>query len=460
MSVRIRIYKFVLSFTAIISSSLSFSADVASLISPGGQPFLYIQDDQYENVVMQVYWPSNWSFEDSLNPMIPLVSTQVVFTGSAEGVEDDEIGRILEELQAQRSLAPTAESVTGALVTPADNFEEVARLVNLVLSNPAFDPDLTNRIKQALANRVGQLRQGVDANTGELARNLIMQDNPVRGFFSSAVESESFIESATLDELKQFYFQTVTRSSPTIVMASPFEADRAGRALDVLLDGLPEGEPVETPESSIDFPAGITVVLHDPDAERSTLTLAGILPSVSQGGEYEDLIALAVLGQGATSELYEALRPELEASYEFSATALALTSRLRILQISGAVDTDKLAFANETIRQTYEEFRENGLNSSIDGIKRRSSSNMRINTENPRILVPLVMESVLNGFPAARAIELPGEIEAITPDDINERMRDVFPPVADLLTVIVTSEPDMVSGACVVETPEEYRKCL
>ncbi len=460
MSVRIRIYKFVLSLTAIISSSLSFSAEVASLISPGGQPFLHIQDDQYENVVMQVYWPSSWSFEDVLNPMVPLISTQVVYTGSAEGVDLTELAQRLEELEAQRSLGPTAESVTGAVVTPANNFEEVAELLNLVLSNPAFDPDHADRTKQALVNRIGQLRQGVDANTGELARNLIMQDNPVRGFFSSAVESESVIESATLDELKQFYFQTVTRSSPTIVMASPFEADRVGRALDVLLDGLPEGEPVETPESPIDFPAGITVVLHDPDAERSTLTLAGVLPPVSQGGEFEDLIALAVLGQGATSELYEALRPELGASYEFSATALALTSRLRIFQISGAVDTDKLAFANETIRQTYEEFRENGLDSSIDGIKRRSSANMRNNMENPRILVPLVMESVLNEFPAARATELPGEIEAITPEDINERLRTVFPPVADFLTVIVTSDPDIISGACVVETPEEYRKCL
>ena len=456
----IRNFKFILALTAAFTSSLSLSAEVDSLVSPGGQPFLHIQNDQYENAVMQVYWPSSWSFEDALNPMVPLISTQVVYTGSAEGVDLTELAQRLEELEAQRSLGPTAESVTGAVVTPANNFEEVAELLNLVLSNPAFDPDHADRTKQALANRIGQLRQGVDANTGELARNLIMQDNPVRGFFSSAVESESVIESATLDELKQFYFQTVTRSSPTIVMASPFEADRAGRALDVLFDGLPEGEPVETPESPIDFPAGITVVLHDPDAERSTLTLAGVLPPVSQGGEFEDLIALAVLGQGATSELYEALRPELGASYEFSATALALTSRLRIFQISGAVDTDKLAFANETIRQTYEEFRENGLDSSIDGIKRRSSANMRNNMENPRILVPLVMESVLNEFPAARATELPGEIEAITPEDINERLRTVFPPVADFLTVIVTSDPDIISGACIVETPEEYRKCL
>jgi len=460
MSLRIRTYKFFLSLTAIISSSLSFSADVASLISPGGQPFLYIQDDQYENVVMQVYWPSSWSFEDARNPMVPLITTQVVYTGSAEGVDIAELGQRLEELEAQRSLGPTAESVTGAVVTPANNFEEVAELLNLVLSNPAFDPGHADRIKQALVNRVSGLRRGIDATAWELARNLIMQDNPVKGFFSTSEENESLIEAATLDEMKQFYNQTVTRSSPTIVMASPFESDRVGNAIDEFFDGLPESEAVETPESSINFPAGITVVLHDPDVERSYLILTGMLPPVSQGGEFEDAIALAVLGQGASSELYEALRSELGASYEFSATALALTSRLRLLQITGTVDTDKLEFVHHTIRQTYEEFRENGLDSSIDGIKRRSGANMRINTENPRILVPLVMESVLNGFPAARAIEFPDEIEAITPVDINERMRDVFPPVAGLLTVIVTSEPDIVSGACVVETPEEYRKCL
>lgn len=460
MCARIRNVRIVFALIAAMATGSSFSAEVDSLVSPGGMPFLHIQDDQYENVVMQVYWPSSWAFDNALNPMVPLVSTQVVLTGPPEGAEDNEIGQEIAELQAQSSLAPTAESVTGAIVSPASNFEEVARLANRVLANPAFDPELTSRLKQALSNRTSEVRQGVGAAAGELSRNLILQDHPVRGFFSSSLESESFIEATTLDELKQFYNETVTRSSPTIVIASPFDSDRAGNAIDELLDGLPEGVAVEIPEFRIDFPAGVTVILHDPDAERSNLILAGILPPVSQGGEFEDAIALAVLGQGGTSELYEALSPELGASYEFSSSALALTSNIRIIQIAGMVDNDKLVFAHQAIRQTYADFRENGLNSSIDGIKRRSSANMRINVENPRILVPLVMESVLNGFPASRAIELLDEIEAISPEGINQRMRDVFPPVEDLLTVIVTSDPGLFPDACVVETPEEYRECL
>ena len=456
----IRNFRNVFALTAVFATGSGFSAEVDSLVSPGGMPFLHIQDDQYENVVMQVYWPSSWSFENMRNPMVPLVSTQVVLNGPPEGVEDNEIGQRIAELQAQSSLAPTAESVTGAIVSPAGSFEEVARLANRVLANPAFDPDLADSLKQALSNRLGQLRQGAEATAAELARNLLLQDSPVRAFFSSAAESESFIEAATLDELKQFYFATVTRGNPTIVMASPFTSERAGNALDVLVDGLPEGEIAESPASAFDFPVGTTVVLHDPEVERSYLLVAGILPPVSQGGEFEDAIALAVLGQGATSELYEVLSQELGANYEFTANALALTSQWRILQIAGTVDTDKLAFAHQAIRQTYADFRENGLNSSIDGIKRRSSANMRINVENPRILVPLVMESVLNGFPASRAIELPDEIEAISPEGINQRMREVFPPVEDLLTVIVTSDPGLFPDACVVESPEEYRECL
>lgn len=456
----IRNFRIVLALAAVFAAVSSFSAEVDSLVSPGGMPFLHIQDGQYENVVMQVYWPSNWSFNNARNPMVPLVTTQVVYTGTAEGVDLGELGRRLEELEAQRGLNPTAESVTGAVVAPAENFEEVAELLNLVISNPAFDPGQANRIKQALVNRVGQLRQGIDATAWELARNLIMRENPLKGFFSTSAESESFIEAATIDELEQFYNQTVTRSDPTIVLSSPFTADHVGSIIDELLDGLPEGGAVEPPETEIDFPAGDKVVLHDPDVERSYLILAGILPPVSQGGEFEDAIALAVLGQGGTSKLYEVLSPELGANYEFSAAPLALTSRLRILQVTGTVDTDKLAFAHQVIRQTYADFRENGLNSSIDGIKGRSSANMRINVENPRILVPLVMESVLNGFPPARAIELPDEIEAITQDSINRRMRDVFPPVEDLLTVIATSDPTLFPDACVVETPEEYRNCL
>ncbi|MYC60023.1 MAG: insulinase family protein [Gammaproteobacteria bacterium] len=456
----IRNFKIVLALATSVAWNPVSASEIESLTTPGGLPFLHIQDDQYENVVLQVNWPYNWSFDTALNPKVPMLSARAVLNGPPEGVEDNVVGQRLRDMQTQSTLIATSESVTGALVTPAGNFEEIARLVNSVLATPAFDPDLANDERRNLLDQSSQLRQGTDAAVGELARNLIMHDHPVRTYFSSSAEIESLIETATLDELKRFYFETVTRSNATIVLASPFASGRAGILLDELFDGLPQGEAIESDESAIDFPDGITVVLHDPDAERSNLTLAGILPPVSQGGEFEDLIALAVLGQGATSELYETLRPELGDSYEFTANALALSSEFRILQISGVVDTDKLEFARQAIRQKYEEFRGNGLSSSIDGIKRRSSAAMRINTENPRILVPLVMENVLNGFPAAKALELPDEIDAISREGINARMLDVFPPVEDLLTVIVTSDPDLVPGACVVETPEEYRACL
>lgn len=79
---------------------------------------------------------------------------------------------------------------------------------------------------------------------------------------------------------------------------------------------------------------------------------------------------------------------------------------------------------------------------------------------NPRVVVPLVMESVVNGFPATRAFQLDEEIEAITRDSLIERLQEDFPSADQLLTVIVTPDPDLISGACVIEDPEDYRECL
>ncbi len=106
----IRNFKIVLALAASVVSNPVSAAEIEFLTTPGGLPFLHIQDDQYENLVIQVNWPSTWSFENALNPMVPLVSTQIVWAGPPAGVEDNVIGQRLEELQAQRSLTSCMKS--------------------------------------------------------------------------------------------------------------------------------------------------------------------------------------------------------------------------------------------------------------------------------------------------------------------------------------------------------------
>lgn len=444
----------------ISSTSYCMSAEIEYLDVSYGPKVIHIQVDTASSIALQAYWSIQWHFDSELNPMVPATATQALFTGTARGMTISDLGQKLENLRVQRSLTTTSDAVIGSVVAPVSNFEEVIQLLNMVLVNPEFDSEHIGRIKQGIQSHIQNLRLGTDSIAWELARNLMMQDNPVKRYFSTSTENEFFLESVSLSEIEMFYDQAITKKSATIVVSTPFDSDQVAKLVEELFDGIPLGHSVDVPQSDIVFPAGRTVVLYDSDVERSYIAFAGILPPVSSGGEFEDLIALILFGQGANSELYEALRAELGDGYEFTTNTLPLTSDLRILQIAGMVDTDKLSFTHQAIRQLYEDFRANGPQSSLISLKRRLVANLRTNIENPAVLVPLVMENVVNGFPASRALEHVGEIEAITPDVIRERLQVAFPPAEQLLTVVVTSDPDLIPNACVIDNVQAYRECL
>lgn len=459
-----RIHNFRVAYLGIIFatiwSNIAYSAEVEILVTDRGIQFFHIEMNSIENVVVQASWPSYWLFDNSKNPMVPFVAIQLIYSSSAEGMDIGILANRLEELQVQRGMTAGVESVTGSLVAPVNSIEEGAELLNMILINPDFNADQQSIVKQNIQSQMHNLRSGIDATAWELARNLILQDNPVKRFFSTSLDNIALVGESTISEVIQFFRKTVTQSNNIIVVASPFDSDRASQVVDRMFDGIPVGDPIEVLEPIINFPYGKTVVLHDPDVERSYMAISGPLPPVSSGREYEDIMALVLLGQGGTSEIYDALRPQLGSSYEFSSSVQSLTRGNRILQIAGSIDTDKLEFAHRAILDTYSRFRTNGPQSSIDGIRRRFAETMQTNMENPTLAVSLVMESVINDFPASRALNVVEEIEAITLDELQERLRGAFPLVEQLLTVIVTSNPNLIPGACVIEDPQEFRECL
>ncbi len=275
-----------------------------------------------------------------MNPMIPIMATRLIYLGSGEGADSGELGRQFERLQIERNLNSDAVSVTGSLVFPAEHLFEVAELVNKVLSGPAFEPEILARIKTSARSTTSRrARQPEDVAWG-IARSMILDNNPMGRLSSISSETLAFIDGATRDDMREFHERALARAGASIVVHSPFSAERVGLFLDELLDGLPDGAAVDFPGTATDFPSGNTVVLHDPNVERPYLVFAGMLPPISRGREFEDVISLLLFAQGGRSELYEALRPVLGASYEFNANALSLTKDLRILQIAGFLDTD------------------------------------------------------------------------------------------------------------------------
>ncbi len=112
----------------------------------------------------------------------------------------------------------------------------------------------------------------------------------------------------------------------------------AGKAVDLLLSGLPKGKNLDVADRQPNTKPR-TILLHLPDAEKTTLGFIGQLPPTSEGSDLTDLLALNFFSRPSNGPLFDAIRTELRASYGFQAGFTNYDRANRIMFIAGEAET-------------------------------------------------------------------------------------------------------------------------
>ncbi|WP_428539892.1 insulinase family protein [Profundibacter sp.] len=160
------------------------------------------------------------------------------------------------------------------------------------------------------------------------------------------------------------------------MIAGALSDTEAGKAVDALLGGLPEGGPVDPPAIQADFTPR-RILLLQPDAEASSLTFIGPLPPTAEGHEFDDIILVKALGVGEGSVLFNAVRTDLRAAYGFSAGLGAFSRANRFLVLRGQVETSKMAQVEEAVLKAYTTFRETGPEGPVSNLKAPFAANIQ-----------------------------------------------------------------------------------
>ncbi len=240
-----------------------------------------------------------------------------------------------------------------------------------------------------------------------------------------------------------------------MLRARAISPEDAGRVVDKLLAGLPEGAPVDPPNDTADF-SPLTVLLHLPQADKTTLGLIGQLPSTTDGDETEDLYVTNILSSGP---LFEAVRTELRATYGFRAGFTNYTRTLRPLIISGEVEPEVLADVRDVVLKTYEDFRQNPDLAGLPELKERFSSGAKDHVQYVNQVAQVIMELALDGRDTTQAPNLHALFEEVTTETVKARLIDSFPPASELMVFAVSPDANALPGACVITMIEEAADC-
>lgn len=424
--------------------------------SPGGIDFTLVEMPGNEWVSIQIAWPTDWAWREDVNQAAPFIGTQLLLAGGAEGYPAGEVGERFADLESEGNLGASPDHVYGDLTFRQEHMAETVEIANAHLRAPALEEGWFTRIHDGFAQNITESKAQPVQRSFDAARWAVFGDQPLRDALS--LDASATIPALTREDVVAWHAQTITQDPETVVVAGDLDAEKAGAALDALFDGLPEATHEIAKEEEADF-SPRRILLHMPEAETTSLTFIAPLPPTRLGGEYEDVIITQVLGGDDQSVLNEAVRTGLRASYGFGAGFANYTRDRRILVLSGAVDTEKLADSENVVREAYAAFRENGPTGLLSDRTAILEENLEELSEFVFDQAYAELQSALDGFEPGRSLRLGEELAAVSEDSVLERLANDYPQAAAFLVVAVSPDADALPGACVISAPEEAVDC-
>lgn len=425
-------------------------------ISPGGIEYARLYIPETETVAIQIAWPTDWAFREGVNQAVPYLGADLILAGGAEGYPAGEVGETFADLKAEGYLSVTMDTVFGSLIVPKSNLSEAVKIANAHLRVPLLDQGWLDRLKDGFFANITEMSALPASKGHDAIRWAVLGDVPVRRALS--VDPPAQITSATRDDIALWHQQMLVRTGAKIVIAGAIETTEAGVAIDALFAGLPQAGPPRVVASKADFTPR-RIVLHVPDAQTSTLIFIAPLPPTRDGGEFEDFILANALGGNDQSVLFDAVRTQLRASYGFGASLDGYTRDMRLLVLSGEVDTAKVAQVETILRAAYKSFRETGPSGDLAARTAPFFSGIEQTEKDPAGAAYSALMALLDGQNPGMALDLKSLLAKVDASTVKSRLDTAFPSADDFVVLAVSPDAKALPDACVITAPAEAAAC-
>lgn len=425
--------------------------------SPNGQKFSFLQRPDAKIVAIQLAFPMDWVLQAGHNPYVPQIAAEVMMTGGAEGYGPAEILETMQDLDAQAFLYPQFTALRGGLNVAPENLDQVITLANAVLRAPTFDETWMGRSTEGLIARTTEART-IPAKQGYEALRLAMMGDTAYTAAQS-LAAPALLAQVTADMARQWHKQTVVAGRVVVAVAGPISAEKAGQAVDALLAGLDTAtgdfsEPKAAPYQPRQ------VLLHIPQAKKTTLTLLSPIPPTGGPDDISDLVGAMVLGADDQAVLFEEIRTKLRATYGLRIALDNYARKSRVFVVTGDVDTAKTAQVRDVVQQAYTKMAQGLQDAAL--IERHKSAILGGLSDwhnNTTALAKNMVEAVLDGQDPMTVTKIADLINRVTPLRIQERWQKDYAKAEDLMIFAVSPAADALPGACVITDARQVLTC-
>jgi zinc protease len=423
--------------------------------SPGGLPFRHVQMREATSQALTFAWRDGNAVALPGKEALPRLGAALMLEGP-RGMSRSAMFEEFRDYQASASLSAGINVTQGHLTAPFAKFGQAGTLFARVFADPALPPERLAEFVRNWADSSRQSESNAETAAARLFSRIMIADGPHRRYF---VNDPALYAQITLADIEAWRRNVLTRAGLILVAAGPMDAVTIGREIDRLFASLPASGPERREEAKPTLRSpGKLVVLERPVVQSALV--AGGPAAVSIGPDsLRGQLAISVLGGGASSRLWKAVREKLGAAYGISAGLSAVDRDTRLLAIRTVVANDKAKAALSAIREEYDRFLVEGLtDAELD--PRRT---LYLTGHHERVRqAPSVAASLLAGalydYPDDYLATYEGRLRVYTRAEIETDMRIALPK-APLTAVLVAPSAEGIGADCVIKSPEEIARC-
>ncbi|ASJ76316.1 M16 family metallopeptidase [Granulosicoccus antarcticus] len=439
-----------------LCSAHAHASSISDEVSDSGLAYSLVKMPDNPRVSVQIAWPSHWAFDEKLNQAVPYIGAQLLLSGGAGDYSAGEALERFEGMNSEGHLMPTTDYLFGTLNFSPEHQDEMLKIVNAHLRNPALDERWLERARGQFASHIKEIRLNADTKGFEAMRWAVFGEQPIRTAIS--LDEPNMIEEVTQDEVATWAKSAFNRNGVSIVVAGDLDTEMANTIVDALFKDIPEGEQLSEVAVATDF-SPKRILMHVPDAKASTLTFIGKLPPSREGSELEDILLATSLGNGPQSVLFEAVSTKLQARYGYGAGIVSFTRDTRLLVLSGPMEASKINEAEQVIRQAYTEFRADGPSGDLQQLKQPLKENLTVSQEDASSMSYAVLMAKLDERDIAKGFSLQEELEAVSEKSLKQRLTSSFPTADDFIVVVSSPDASVLKDACVITEQRQAMNC-
>ena len=448
-------------YAAICIVAFSFQAsafEVETHTSPEGHEFSLVRMPDATQTFIRFVWRGGNGFVSPGKENIEELGPVMMVNGGSVGLSPDELVTQINALGGGLQIYSKPDALHGLLIGTEDNLTNTAELLNTVLAKPAFDPRWLRRFQRNYVENVTAHLKTPAGQAWRTLREITVGDHPLRQVWNATpVENLSTV---TIEDIKDWHHRTVTADGVGIFVAGNADIEDVAAAIDIALRGLPKTSGRQDfPPLVMHYPAK-TILIHRPDIEKSYILVGGPVPKTYAPNQEAREIGVGVLGVSDQSRLFTAIRKELRATYGFKAWMEDFSRDNAMLYFHGEVDTAKLEDAYNTVRETYEEFRNDGIGLVEFPFAQRLYKNRAAGMfDHPREVANLLVEAWLSDRDLKDGLAYPDRAANLARGAVNQVIQDDFPPFSDMVKIIVSPVQDSISADCVISDFSEAAEC-